>query len=331
MAAGASNFKISFNKTPQAKGDVFTGATEDSTQVFKLDVMVNDAGDTSKSLYSIDGGTDTNALLQKDAVGAINHTQYADIAITADGQVSYQLTDAGRASLQQLNVGETTTDTFSYAIQLGNGTLSWATAQVVIEGVSDVATVDTSDYGFDNATHENWQGLGSFSVYINEGDYYPEDSGFAVGKLMFGIDHDGSVFGHSQTDLASYLQIDAASLNSVSGGQEIQASVIQTSISASSGQRIALDYLKMDVTSLIDNDYFLLVYLGDQQIGAISDAMMSQIEVHEHVPTTYFNFRTFEFSISSDIATEQISIVGVHVGDGATGHSEMFIDNLRVI
>ncbi len=147
----------SFANTPQAKDDLFanTGITEDSG-TFILDVMGNDLGGRAKSLWSLDNAesASTNSLtgktqmyapadlLSQDHVGIVNYSKVgAAIMITADGKVSYTMTAASKAHFQSLAAGEIGTDTFTYAIRMGNGTLSWATASVQIAGVNDVPTV----------------------------------------------------------------------------------------------------------------------------------------------------------------------------------------------
>jgi VCBS repeat-containing protein len=142
---------ISFSNTPQANADLFTAAvtrlTEDNFGAgpIILDVMANDLGGNAKSLYSLDDGVGSGGpngdLLVQDAVGAANLSAHgATIKITADGKISYDATtlDASfRSDLQLLSQGEFATDTFTYAIRLGNGALSWTTATVQIAGEND--------------------------------------------------------------------------------------------------------------------------------------------------------------------------------------------------
>jgi VCBS repeat-containing protein len=150
---------ISFSNTPQANADVFTAAltrlTEDNLAPVILDVMANDLGGNAKSLYSLDDGVNSGGpngdLLVQDAAGAANLSAHgATIKITMDGKISYDATtlDASfKSDLQRLSEGEFATDTFSYAIRLGNGTLSWTTATVQIAGANDapVAVNITAD------------------------------------------------------------------------------------------------------------------------------------------------------------------------------------------
>src|SRR6185437_3019311 len=154
MTANTVN-SVSFNNTPQAADDLFTSAVTDlnannlTSGILLLDVMRNDAGGKAKSLYSLDDSINSvganGDLLQQDVVGVANYSQRgATIEITADGEVSYDAStlDAGFVTqLQHLGAGEFATDTFTYAIRLGNGTLSWATSTVQIAGVNDAPVI----------------------------------------------------------------------------------------------------------------------------------------------------------------------------------------------
>src|SRR5947209_3664484 len=140
MATLSKGIAVSFSNTPQANADFFTAAqtrlTEDSLGLVLLDVMANDLGGNAKSLYSLDDGTNSGGpngdLLMQDAIGGANFTAHgATVRITADGKISYDATTLNasfKSDLQHLSEGEFGTDTFTYAIHLGNGTLSWATA-----------------------------------------------------------------------------------------------------------------------------------------------------------------------------------------------------------
>ena len=141
----------SFNNTPQAKDDSYF-LTEDNyyTQTYTFDVMSNDLGGNAKSLYSIDNGLEDDGvsgadLLVKDVAGVADRSlNGATIKITADGKVSYDASSfsaAFKLQIQALNPGENLTDTFTYAIRLGNGTLSWATVTVKIAGINDAPVV----------------------------------------------------------------------------------------------------------------------------------------------------------------------------------------------
>ena len=142
---------VSFGNTPQAKDDNLTGlGTEDSSGVIYLNVMANDLAGNAKSLWATDdgiseGGSRPVDLLTQDAVNAQETSKLgAKIWITGDGKVAYQLTAAMIASFQSTSVGQTVTDSFTYAIQMGNnGTLSWAQVNVVLAGVNDIPVVQS--------------------------------------------------------------------------------------------------------------------------------------------------------------------------------------------
>jgi VCBS repeat-containing protein len=141
----------SFANTPQAKDDIFLGLNEDSTNIVMLNVMANDLAGGAKILWSIDDGTSGTSttsqtdLLQQDtvrteALSLDKSSNGARIWITTDGQVGYDastLSAGFRAQLQSLQQGETYYDTFTYAIRMANGTLSWATAKVQFVGSND--------------------------------------------------------------------------------------------------------------------------------------------------------------------------------------------------
>ncbi len=153
----------SFSNTPQAQNDILTTTagglliTEDS-YAFILDVMANDLGGNAKVLWSLDDGSSASTatkvyapadlLIQDTARVEAMSTDYsasgAHIWITSDGKVGYDTSTFSatvKASLQALATGQTLTDTFTYAIRLGNGTLSWATATVAFTGTNDGVTI----------------------------------------------------------------------------------------------------------------------------------------------------------------------------------------------
>ena len=147
----------SLSNTPQAKADTFYRG-EDLTGITMLDVMLNDLAGNAKILWSVDDSA-TDAAGATDLVctdiGKIEATSTDTSANGAkiwiqDGKVAYQsdsLNAAFKAALQALAVGQTITDTFTYAIRMSNGTLSWNTATIVFTGANDgpVANADSND------------------------------------------------------------------------------------------------------------------------------------------------------------------------------------------
>ena len=151
-----------FNDTPQAKDDVFATIdrlTEDNLTIVYLTVTANDdLGGNAKTLWSVDNGVnDTGAmsgyiaadLLTQDAARAEatsgdTSLNGAKIWITDDGTVGYDastLSAAFKAQLDSLGTNQTLTDSFIYAIQLGNGALSWATVTVQFGGSNEAVTI----------------------------------------------------------------------------------------------------------------------------------------------------------------------------------------------
>ena len=164
MATTITNGTVtSFGNTPQAVNDLFsaasTGFTEDSTGVIRVDVTANDLGGAAKSLYSLDngvseGGLRPTDLLTKDTArtevfSTDTSLNGAKIWIMADGMsVGYDvgtLSSTFRAQLQHLGAGQFLTDSFTYAIRLGNGALSWATAILQITGTNDAPVITAED------------------------------------------------------------------------------------------------------------------------------------------------------------------------------------------
>ena len=152
-----------FTNTPQAKDDLYTtnvtGLTEDHLTIVYLGVTANDdLGGNGKTLWSVDNGVNNTGamsgfiaadLLTQDearaeATSGDTSLNGAKIWITDDGKVGYDastLSDAFKAQLASLGSNETLTDTFIYAIRLGNGALSWATATVQFGGSNEAVTI----------------------------------------------------------------------------------------------------------------------------------------------------------------------------------------------
>src|SRR6266404_1044089 len=181
----------SFGNTPQAGNDLFlasqTGLTEDALGIQILNVMANDLGGASKTLYSLDDGTSTGGIRPTDlliqdtaraeALSTDHSANGAKIWITADGKVGYDASASAAfvEQLQHLAAGEYLTDSFTYAIRLGNGTLSWATATVQIAGVND-APVITSAVVSDTIAETNATLTDSGTITFTDADHNAVDT-----------------------------------------------------------------------------------------------------------------------------------------------------------
>lgn len=134
-AVSNGTLQVAFANTPQARSDAF----QITSSRARLDVMANDQGGNAKSLWSLDDGDKASDLLPARLLSA--STLGASISIQS-GQVVYDA--SGLGALASLGQGQSLTDSFTYAIRLGNGTLSWATASVTLEGVNDAPVAEAA-------------------------------------------------------------------------------------------------------------------------------------------------------------------------------------------
>ncbi len=139
----------SFMNTPQAVDDYFGDVRED--YIYCFDVMANDLGGNAKILWSIDdtnldgttavsgSGDGTYDLLKQDAALCPEKSDKGARIWIEAGKIKY---DA--SVFNYLGAGDTICDSFTYAIRLSNGTLSWATVTITITGTNDgpVAVAD---------------------------------------------------------------------------------------------------------------------------------------------------------------------------------------------
>ncbi|MFC0588252.1 beta strand repeat-containing protein [Novosphingobium aquiterrae] len=164
---GAGGTTTSFANTPQAKDDSYVFIEDilvqnallynTSTRVISLDVMANDLGGKAKSLFSIDDGLG-NQITDLSQTDLLTNQTYSNWQTTAQGNqirivngiVEYRLIDrlTGQVGdVNTLNAGQLLTDSFSYAIKLGNGTLSWARVNISLTGSNDLATISGTSSG----------------------------------------------------------------------------------------------------------------------------------------------------------------------------------------
>lgn len=111
---------------PQAKADTASGG---ENQVITIDVMANDAGGGGKALWSLD---QANPGVYTAPDVAMTLASGATVRFEG-GKVVY---DPGQA-FDHLAEGEVGADSFTYAIRMGNGVVSYATVTVTLNGESD--------------------------------------------------------------------------------------------------------------------------------------------------------------------------------------------------
>ena len=204
----------SFNNTPQAVDDSFS--VSEDLGVTYFDVMANDLGGKAKVLWSIDDSTTdgstgeagtgdgTTDLLSRDVAGVCEMSDLgARMWMTADGKIGYDT-----SIFNYLAAGETAVDTFTYAIRLSNGTLSWATVTVTITGTNDapVAVADSASVDEDSSISGNVGG--------NDTD---ADTGAVLTYALVGAAPTGLTFG---TD--GSWSFDASSYDSLADGEELE-------------------------------------------------------------------------------------------------------------
>ncbi|RQR64585.1 hypothetical protein DIE18_05115 [Burkholderia sp. Bp9125] len=181
MATTSNGTAVSISNTPQAQDDVFmsaqTGLTDNALTTVYLNVMANDLGGAAKTLYSLDSGTEATvaleqtALLTQDTVRAeavsMDYSAHgAHIWITSDGKVGYDASHLDASWLSNsFNTLGYAQDSFTYAIRLGNGTLSWATAYVDIAPPAPVVALahDTGSSATDHITSDCTLSLGGIA------------------------------------------------------------------------------------------------------------------------------------------------------------------------
>lgn len=166
----AGGTTTSFSKTPQA-GDDWYNLSEDSilsssyystaTKILTLDVMGNDLGGNAKSLFSIDD-SEGNQITDLTQTDLLTSSKYSAWEMTddgnwiriANGKIEFKLADPDHANdfnyardVNSLGANEAVDDKFTYAIKLGNGTLSYATVHINIAGANDLASISGTSTG----------------------------------------------------------------------------------------------------------------------------------------------------------------------------------------
>ena len=114
-------------------GGLDGGVSEDASKTFSTSLLL--ANDTD-----VDGDTLTVTGLGAGNMLSIATAKGATVVLnTGTGQITYDPT--GSATLQALNDGETTTDSFQYWISDGHGGVASATATLTVNGANDAAVI----------------------------------------------------------------------------------------------------------------------------------------------------------------------------------------------
>lgn len=138
---------VSYTNTPQAGDDTY-GYAEDYFNTYSsilLDVLSNDLGGNAKKLYSIDDGDGAlKDLLASNVTTGWEATRDGNLIRLINGKIEFKFADG--FDVNSLKDGETYSDSFVYAIRLGNGTLSYAKVTLDVTGANDAASIGGQDH-----------------------------------------------------------------------------------------------------------------------------------------------------------------------------------------
>ena len=156
-------------------------------QTFSLDVLTNDSVGKTRALRSAESENHSENpglpdLSDQNVIDAVGSTALgAQISITDDGEVSYIYTPELFAQLLPLSADESLTDTFSYAMQMGNGVVGWATATVEISGVNDPPVLSEMQYDLADGEADTPYIIGTYDLLNGFTD--PEGDSLSVANL----------------------------------------------------------------------------------------------------------------------------------------------------
>ncbi|WP_156500418.1 Ig-like domain-containing protein, partial [Croceicoccus bisphenolivorans] len=149
--------------TPQA-GDDYYEVLEDA--VVYLKVLDNDQGGASKTLYSLyDGGMNSAEVSSAISSGGTYgiETSLGALATIVMSDENAGTIEYDASALDWLAEGKTYQDTFSYIIQLGNGTYSLAVVTLTVVGTNDAPVVEDVIIGAEAGIVEDGSAfIGSF-------------------------------------------------------------------------------------------------------------------------------------------------------------------------
>ncbi|WP_214475369.1 VCBS domain-containing protein, partial [Mesorhizobium sp. dw_380] len=233
QVTGAGGTTTSFSNTPQAQGDIFL-YSEDATGILILNVLANDLGGAAKLLYSIDNADSASAstatktyapadLLTRDTTystdssGVTGTTDKsllgAKIWIASDGTIHYDTANID-GLLQALSAGQVLVDKLTYAIQLGNGTLSWATTSIQFTGTNDKPDIHlvTTDSAAASLSETNAALTTSGTLTVNDADVSD-----TVSASVTAVSLAGTTGGLSGATVLGMLTVSPASLTADPG------------------------------------------------------------------------------------------------------------------
>jgi VCBS repeat-containing protein len=164
-------------------------ATDGDFGIYTFDLLAQDGAGAKTTLWALDDGTSsltkigtsnvyvptdimTQDTARTEATSADTSANGAKIWIGTDSKVHYDastLSDSFKTALHHLGVGESSSDTFTYAIKMSNGTVSYNTVTVNWSGSNDAVVITSGDQ---NGT-------------VSEGDGQPASAKSDSGQITY--------------------------------------------------------------------------------------------------------------------------------------------------
>jgi probable HAF family extracellular repeat protein/VCBS repeat-containing protein len=166
---------VTFSNSHAASADVFSESDSEAKIVQTYNLLTQDPA--SAVLFSIGSSNTTMTtvvgnvsvptdLMTEDAVGyQIETTLGATVTILNGTQVRYDATAIAPTVIDKLAAGQTATDSFLYAIEIGNGTVAWNTVTIALAG--QAAKITATDNGVQEDVNVNASGNLADSVHVS--------------------------------------------------------------------------------------------------------------------------------------------------------------------
>ena len=295
--------------------NIFTSQSD----VVSLNVMANDLGGNAKTLYSVDDGINyLTDLLHKDAltngvsswegvisaVGGGDQIRIHNGAIDLDLSASIMALTGGSTNINALTATDHIHDTFDYAIQLGNGTLSWASVTVDIRGSNDAATISGTNTG---AVIEDTPGHTSTGGTLSVHDPDHGESQFQAPGSLAG--NYGNFTVDATTGAWTYT-LDHDLANGLADGQ-----VVHDTLTVKSLDGTASDTIDVSVTGTAEGAPKVLSIV--QTDPSVTDAGTVHYQVTFSEPVTGVD--ASQFSIATTGGLSDAAITGVDEVSGSDG------------
>jgi VCBS repeat-containing protein len=280
---------ISFSKTPQAQNDAFawaedellaSGLFDQPTNVIKLNVTSNDLGGAAKSLWSIDNGDFLSDLATNNVNTGWEATANGNLIRIVNGQVEIDISNSviaattvgatpGVDDVNALAAGVAISDSFTYAIQLGNGTLSYATVSISLVGENDAATISAT-LGGDYSVTKN----GSEVSFATDG-IYPTNAQYISDAAVADVNGDG------YADILTVNNISSSVSVFLNDGTGVFGAAISNPVYAGSGNTNAV------TTADVNGDGYLDLVTADAVQPTVSVLLGDGTGVFG--PATHYN------------------------------------------